>query len=562
MSLPRFRTLASLLVFLALPGLTVPASGQATTAAFDPSTVSSRVEIGPVAGWTTTWHPAPLVTGAPLGATLLLRVRVPPGADAQWTGAREVETRQGRSIAEVVLANSNLRRVEVRVIGSDGESEAHTLTFEPVSLAGDPVFERPGLAVEPLEIDADSPNASTMALYFQGSSIAALGSPEPWVYRTSTNRWLTLESRVVPEALAPLVEWRLNGKVLSQLGSRVRLQVFTTGRHTLTAGSSDAVSLETYRVRLTSPRRGEPIPTGIPVTFTAETDPPGFETEITWLASTKYGHCEPLLGRGPEFTTTFSQTVGESGSWLGVRADDAVLGLDRKNDDCASFQRTAEAALPQLVPPEALPTEPASLRRIQSRIVELTTEASATSFCSTDRIEEVSAELEGLHDGFMAGLDLGSFDLGHEPCLLDCRSELSPACSGGPDNPLCELVCLGTCSPRKVGPDLSIFGEDTEFCNAENMLRVRVRNRGNRTSGPTIISWSFTTGGIFPIRRDVPVLSPGAFIDIGPIEAPTGCFSAPPGFTPTCSFEVCISRQEDELVTGNECTVWSCPPPH
>lgn len=522
MSLRRLRTLALLLVLLGLSS-PAPAFGQATTAAFDPAVVSSQVEIGPVTGWTTTWHPAPLVISAPLGTTLQLRVRVPPGGDALWTGAREVETLQGRSVSEVSLTDSNVRQVEVQVVGSSGEFEAHTLTFEPYALAGNPAFERPRLVVEPLAIDAGNPNASTMALYFQGSSIAALGTPEPGVYRTSTNRWITLESRVTPEALAPLVEWRLDGKVLPQLGTRVRLQVFTTGRHTLAAGTSDSVTLETYRVRLTSPRRGEIIPTETPVTFTAVTDPPGFESEITWLASTKYGHCEPLLGLGPEFTTTFSQTVGESGSWLGVRADDAILGLDRKNDDCASFQRAAAAALTVLPPQDDLPEGPPAYRGLVERVRELAEDTASGAVCGEDRLDRVVSELGGLNQGFTAGFNLSELANRVEPCFFDCQEVATPGCPD-PNNVACEwaIACIGTCVPP--GPDLrpTFFEDDTT-----TPCSTVISNFGTSSAGPSRTTLQFSSpqaSGSQPDPIEIPALTPGVGSRIDVLsQAPNWC---------------------------------------
>lgn len=325
--MPRHCFLALVLPALLVP---LPSLAQSATAPFDPVTVSPSVEIGPVAGLTTAWHPAPKETGVPLGTTVQLRVRVTPGADAVWSGAQEIETRQGRSVAELRLDGPGLRSVEVQIVGTDDGPVTETLRFEAVDLGAGLRVGRPHLAVEPIVIDEGNPNASTMALYFQGSSIAALTELAPGAYRTSTNRWVTLEADVVPAALAPLVEWRLDGKVLKDLGARVRLQVFTIGPHALTAGTSDTTSLDTYMVHITHPTADSPILDGESVTFRAVTEPPGLEPEITWLASTKYGDCAPMLGRGAEFTTRFDATVSLGGRWLGVRADNALVGRDAK----------------------------------------------------------------------------------------------------------------------------------------------------------------------------------------------------------------------------------------
>ena len=80
---------------------------------------------------------------------------------------------------------------------------------------------------------------------------------------------------------------------------------------------------------------GDIVPEGVPVTFTAVTEPPGYEEDITWLATTKYGTGVPILGRGPTFTTQFDNTFGphpDGGlwQWLGVKADNAAAGQDQK----------------------------------------------------------------------------------------------------------------------------------------------------------------------------------------------------------------------------------------
>ena len=78
--------------------------------------------------------------------------------------------------------------------------------------------------------------------------------------------------------------------------------VIDVGAHVVEVGpilAPSAVEIETYSVTITSHVSGEDtVPEGEPIVFTAETDPPGYETEITWLSSTKYGTAEPILGEG------------------------------------------------------------------------------------------------------------------------------------------------------------------------------------------------------------------------------------------------------------------------
>ncbi|MGH2625358.1 MAG: hypothetical protein ACRDHY_01750, partial [Anaerolineales bacterium] len=104
------------------------------------------------------------------------------------------------------------------------------------------------------------------------------------------------------------------------------------------------IVFEIYRTRITSHEDGDVIPDGVPVTFTAETDPPGFEEDITWLASTSYGVSDPVRGEGRSFTVRFSDTFGRKWmaehfvQWLGVRADNAVFGQDQKVPPSPDFR--------------------------------------------------------------------------------------------------------------------------------------------------------------------------------------------------------------------------------
>lgn len=327
---------ASLAALLAAAALLIPslAAGQSQTLPADPAAWNDRLEIGPVAGLTTTWHPAPVATAAPLGATLQFRIRVPRTTAVQWSGAVEVE-RAGSSIAELTLAAPGLRRVSVRFQDHQGEPVEEEVLLEAVALPVEGIqVGGIDLSVGPVEIDLSRPNASTMGYYFRDESIAPLMEVGNGQYRTTLNRWLTATAQVTPTELAPLVEWRFNGKPQRHLGASVRVRAFTLGENTLSAGpggAEAAARLDTFLVRISKPDSWKDLSDGELVTLKAETSPPGYEDEVTWLASTKYGSSDPLTGEGPEFTTRFFDTFGPGGSWLGVKAGNAHLGKDHKN---------------------------------------------------------------------------------------------------------------------------------------------------------------------------------------------------------------------------------------
>ncbi|MGA7269724.1 MAG: hypothetical protein WB239_01505, partial [Acidimicrobiia bacterium] len=113
------------------------------------------------------------------------------------------------------------------------------------------------------------------------------------------------------------------------------------------AGPTDVaerVGLETYRVTITSHRRGDKVLEGVEESFTAVTDPPGLESEIRWLASTKYGASDPVMGTGESFAVQFDSTFGLRNlttglreQWLGVKADNATFAQDGKQGLEESF---------------------------------------------------------------------------------------------------------------------------------------------------------------------------------------------------------------------------------
>lgn len=296
-------------------------------------TYNSKLQIGPVLGLTTAWHSAPTHTAVPLGTTIRFRVQGKGARSVEWTGARKVVWR-GTATAECHLDTPGPHTVTMTYTDSGGERRQESSHLNVLDTSAFSItVSTPRLWADSVSLNEGTPNETTMR-YFFGDSIAAVRQIGEGRYLTSTDRWFHLEAHVEPSAFAPLLEWRLDGKAQEHLGTAVQMQVFPPRIHTIEVGpanSSPAISLVTYMTHITSHEtRTSDIPEHSPVTLTARTDPPGYEDEITWLASTKYGSCDPLMGRGREFTVSFGDTFGEEGRWLGVRADNAVVSLDEK----------------------------------------------------------------------------------------------------------------------------------------------------------------------------------------------------------------------------------------
>jgi hypothetical protein len=332
----RSRVVFALLYFLCAAS----AEAQSRTEPVTLELWNQRLQIGPVPGLTTVWHRAPVRTAIPLGATVQFRIQIPPDWGVNWTGAHAVGRNRGWSTAEVTFSSLGEHTVSVLSDGPQGELITERAVFDvlntaiPATVGYDPIkLTALHLTADSVVIDPQLPNASAMGYFFRGSSLAALHQVGEDRYSTSANRALVAEAVVQPIGFAPLIEWRLDGIPQQQLGSPVRLEIFTTGQHTLSAGPLEEekkVKLDTYRVRITSQPSADDIARDLQVTYRAETDPSGYENDITWLAATKYGSAQPWTATGPEFTVRFADTVGAEGRWLGVRADDASRTVEQR----------------------------------------------------------------------------------------------------------------------------------------------------------------------------------------------------------------------------------------
>ncbi len=307
---------------------------------------AGSLRIGPIPGLTTVWHVAPETMSIPVGTTLTFKTRVPAGASLAWTGATELVNGDW-SFAECSLDETGSYTVRVTTVFPNGSEVGESVVIDVVATTVEQIRVSPIRAsVAAVTLDPSDLNASTQE-YFFGSSIAELRKVSSTRYRTSTNRPVRLSVEVEPASFASLMEWRIPGRP-PRLGRVRQVSHQVPARQWIEVGppaNSPAVFLETYRVKITSHVSDhDVIPQGVPVTFTALTEPSGYEDEITWLASTKYGSSDPVLGQGPEFTVRFYDTWGphplfdEPFQWLGVKADGTVYNQDQKPRDLPPFE--------------------------------------------------------------------------------------------------------------------------------------------------------------------------------------------------------------------------------
>ena len=308
----------------------------------DDCTDQLAFEIGPIEGFTTAWHPAPAQTALPLGAILKIKQHFPADSLVTWSGAAELARDATVSTAECSLTTVGSQLVRVTVTMPNGEEAVHELAIDVMDISPAAVeIGAIAVSVAPFDIGETSSNQATMGHFF-GESIAGITQIGEAAYRTSIDRSVIASTEANPPGFSPLIEWRAGGVPVS-LGRSARVKFFDVGDHVLSAGPPDyssQIDIETYRVTITSHEAGlDIVAEGESITFTAVTEPPGFEDDITWLSSTKFGTASPVLGSGSTFNTEFNHTYGPDPDggvwqWVGVRADNANFGQDQKAGAC------------------------------------------------------------------------------------------------------------------------------------------------------------------------------------------------------------------------------------
>jgi hypothetical protein len=342
------------------PGPVGGAAEPAFSAAIPPSSpVLHGAIMSPLEGVTTAWQPVrdgdviPIPRGVPVEFGYLDA----EGSLISWVGATETRRDGGASYAVCPVDQLGDMHVRVDATTDGGGQQLGTRTTRftvrivDADVAGFAVLDAT-VTVEPLLVRDNASNFETMQAYF-GGSITMLAEVGPGHYRTSVQRACQLTATVSNPGLARLTEWRVDG-VPVLFGGAVTDGFAGVGAHHVSIGPpSRAVDLQidTYDVTIKKPAGvSGPLPEGESLTFAAVTSPPGLESQVTWLSSTKYGSALPVLGRGPSFTVQFDQSWGQGdGSvqqWLGVRADNALVEQDQVFSSMAFGSRGVTVTVP------------------------------------------------------------------------------------------------------------------------------------------------------------------------------------------------------------------------
>ncbi len=310
--------------------------------------------IGPIPGLTTGWHVAPTETAIIANVSVQFWARADLAAAVAWSGATEVRRDENGSTAECSLSSLERLAIDCEVRQGDELMEYRSI-LDVSDIPVDEIGATPIVArVFPFDVRdyteeelEDLPEelleGQTAQAYWNGS-IAGLYEVAPDRYVTSIERELELVAATDSPEFTSLLEWRIDGKP-QRLGDTL-LQTFEDRSwHTVSVGPpahAQQIDIGTYEVVVTGHTPEGEIVDGVPVTFTAEVRPAGLglEDEILWISYTKFGNARPILGRGPEFTVRFDDTIVYSPyndkpyQKIGVRADNGITYQGSCPGDC------------------------------------------------------------------------------------------------------------------------------------------------------------------------------------------------------------------------------------
>lgn len=309
------------------------------------------LRLGPIEGITTGWHMAPREFAVPRGTTVQLHCPIPSSAEIRWIGATEIVRDDAGSTAEcpTTMVGSHDVHAEVTFAPDpkDGDprkprataalrSAVYQCTFGVVDI--DPMWIRvsnPRISRQPLYVSEGASNWELLHHYRSGS-ISAVHEIGRGRYATAVQTEVQVTADVTPPIFASLAEWRVDGEPVL-LGESGSYAFARPGRHTVEVGptgTSSNIIVDAYQVTIESDLTAlDQIQDGVAISFTARTEPAGFEGLVTWLAATQFGTVDPVTAHGATFTVTFDETVGreEPGNldrWVGIRADNATFNQD------------------------------------------------------------------------------------------------------------------------------------------------------------------------------------------------------------------------------------------
>ncbi|MBI4431103.1 MAG: hypothetical protein HY587_05275 [Candidatus Omnitrophica bacterium] len=265
--------------------------------------------------------------------------------DFKWSGAAEISEATSSSIAyasypprirELVQLSGIVDSDEGLASSTSSLTNSYTVTVTPYVTASDGTIQPKSDKAKSITVLMTTDNAlSVQMMITDPTDVPTAGS---------TKKQWNCHAVSVPAGYEGLIQWAGGGLPDSGLGPEFNTRYPTQGFYTLKAGPTSTIQFQIYDVNIRwDSAFGQTVWYGYPITFTATTNPPGFEQNVSWRVETMndvHTHAEfapflcpvfPCPGpRGSSATITFTNPPNDNLFWAQVYADD--VGAFRNTD--------------------------------------------------------------------------------------------------------------------------------------------------------------------------------------------------------------------------------------
>jgi hypothetical protein len=248
-------------------------------------------------------RPAPEVLTLPMHTKVRLAVSSNFNVlEFRWSGAERMEQTDRSSVAEQSFQKPGLYPILVTPVARLVNGTVVTMKEEAKSIV----------------VHVTRVPAERMSI--------RMTDPTPDVVVKSAGKALTCHAATVPPGYEDVIEWTGGGDPELGWGATFSTAYSNKGRYTLQAGRDASQYIDVYEIASIrrDSRYGDLIWNGFPITFTARTDPMGYENYVTWTVDTMgnmHTKAEPSYWVGGAFTTTFSPMDKSGTLWAQVYAD-------------------------------------------------------------------------------------------------------------------------------------------------------------------------------------------------------------------------------------------------
>ncbi|MBI4431506.1 MAG: RHS repeat-associated core domain-containing protein [Candidatus Omnitrophica bacterium] len=254
--------------------------------------------------------------------------------DFAWFGATELSQTSTSSTASVSFSASArpIAQKLTTTTADAGDSltsaatttatlpTTYTVKVTPMKKMPDGTFQPIGNKAKPITVNVTSDDASQVTIRIAEENDSPMTGPagKHWLLHGITSSPSGTDYR-------HLIQWTGGGMPESGVGFTFSTAYNTKGAYTLKAGSTSSLQFEIYNLTVTwGSMFGQTVWYGYPIIFTATTDPPNFEQNVSWRVDTigdMRTHADPTSGTGANFTTTFTNPPLDNRFWAQVYAD-------------------------------------------------------------------------------------------------------------------------------------------------------------------------------------------------------------------------------------------------